>query len=469
MTLDPIRFNLTRRTTLIGLAATTLALPACRSSSRTLDADVIVIGAGLSGLYAAMLLEETGLGVQVIEALPRVGGRMHTLDHGDGYTEGGGQQIGASYARVLDVATQLGVPLYAETGRGPATSYWLNDSWQTGTVDIPEFPEAFRNTPPSSVLFRLLASAPGLDTPDGWMTAAPELDISAAQFLTQRGFSSQAQALVERALNANNLSTYSMLNLHRTWQLYQQSAGMGATQYVEGGSQRLPEAMAASLSRPVLTDHPVTAMSIEADRCTVRTSKGRFSASHAICTLPFPALRRIDGFTPPPVMAEAIDTLAYTQIMQVHMRARSNYWETDELAPNLWTDTQLERVFTGSGRDGGLTNYQRGWVNGDGVVPWMAEPETAMTRYTAQLAALRPASQGQVEPLALIDWTETNPYAGGAYYHWQPGQAAILAQTMGEPMGRMRFAGEHLGLLHTGMEAAMEAAERAALDIIEGR
>ena len=39
------------------------------------DADVLVIGAGLSGLNAAMLLEEHGMKVLVIEGRDRVGGR----------------------------------------------------------------------------------------------------------------------------------------------------------------------------------------------------------------------------------------------------------------------------------------------------------------------------------------------------------------------------------------------------------
>ncbi|GLQ20177.1 flavin monoamine oxidase family protein [Algimonas porphyrae] len=462
--------DLTRRHTLIGLAASSLLMPACQPSSRKLDADVIVLGAGLSGLYTAMLLEDSGFTVRVIEALPRVGGRMFTLDHGDGYTEGGGQQIGASYARVLDVAAELGVPLYAETGRGPATSHYLNDAWQLGSVDIPVFPEPFRNTPPGSVLFRLLARTPGFDRPDGWLDPAPELDISAAQFLTQNGFSQAAQGLIDRALNANDLSSYSMLNLHRTWQLYQQSAGMGATQYVEGGSQRLPEAMAASLNQPVLTDHPVTEIALEAGRGTVRTSRGSFTGAHIVCTLPFPALRRIrlSGFDTPLPLTEAIDGLAYTQIMQVHMRAKTDYWTTDDLAPSLWTDTDLERVFADSGRDGSLSGFQRGWVNGTGVAHWMHDTASAQQRYVQRLAELRPASQGQLDPLALIDWTTNNPFAGGAYYHWQPGQAARFGRDMGRPIGPLRFAGEHLGLLHTGMEAAMESAERTALDIIEG-
>ena len=43
------------------------------------EPDVIVIGAGLSGLEAALTLEENGLKVLVLEGRRRVGGRVYTL------------------------------------------------------------------------------------------------------------------------------------------------------------------------------------------------------------------------------------------------------------------------------------------------------------------------------------------------------------------------------------------------------
>ena len=70
--------RLDRRRFLAGLGLTALTVsPVCRLRAAE-SADAIVLGAGLAGLYAALLLEEQGLRVTVLEASDRVGGRVQT-------------------------------------------------------------------------------------------------------------------------------------------------------------------------------------------------------------------------------------------------------------------------------------------------------------------------------------------------------------------------------------------------------
>ncbi|MFC4492881.1 FAD-dependent oxidoreductase [Streptomyces ovatisporus] len=71
----------------------------------TPDADVVVIGAGLAGLAAAHHLTRAGLHVTVLEATPRVGGRMAT-ERVDGY--------------LLDRSGRLLCPAWPEFARLPA-------------------------------------------------------------------------------------------------------------------------------------------------------------------------------------------------------------------------------------------------------------------------------------------------------------------------------------------------------------
>src|SRR4030042_796675 len=80
-------------------------------------ADVIVIGAGLSGLQAAWALEQKGFKVLVLEGRDRVGGRVFTFGNVQGVPEAGGNIIYGDYRRLMDVATRVAVPLEDQVPR----------------------------------------------------------------------------------------------------------------------------------------------------------------------------------------------------------------------------------------------------------------------------------------------------------------------------------------------------------------
>src|SRR5687767_12801550 len=79
----------------------------------TVDADVVVVGAGLAGLTAARELTAAGASVVVLEARDRVGGRTLNHDLGDGQVvEVGGQWIGPTQDRLAALARAVGVETY---------------------------------------------------------------------------------------------------------------------------------------------------------------------------------------------------------------------------------------------------------------------------------------------------------------------------------------------------------------------
>jgi len=73
--------------------------------------DVIIIGAGLSGVYCASLLKKYGLKIAVLESSPRIGGRLKSIRDDKGGYELGGTYIGNSYQRVINVANRIGLEL----------------------------------------------------------------------------------------------------------------------------------------------------------------------------------------------------------------------------------------------------------------------------------------------------------------------------------------------------------------------
>ncbi|KAL3846763.1 hypothetical protein ACJMK2_017722, partial [Sinanodonta woodiana] len=75
--------------------------------------DVIVVGAGISGLSAAKLLNESGLKVLVLEARDRVGGRTYTIqDSKHGPVDVGGAYVGPTQNRVFRLAKEFGLQFY---------------------------------------------------------------------------------------------------------------------------------------------------------------------------------------------------------------------------------------------------------------------------------------------------------------------------------------------------------------------
>lgn len=465
-------WSLNRRSVLAGM----VALPACRASGKKLDAEIIVLGAGLSGLHAARILSAEGKDVMLLEGSERIGGRLHTVDHGAlGYTEGGGEQIGASYARLIDTATQLDVSLIPDSPIRRSTTYYYQgqnysaDQWKD--LKPSPFPEAFAGSSPSGPLLTLAGRNNPLKAPEDWFDPRfVDYDISAQDFLLSAGFDGDAQKLIDQALNGNSLRRYSMMNLYRTLQLYAQSRDMGPSMSVAGGAQRLPEAMAASLPRKVKTGQMIKKIMTEEDQVVIETQAGKsYRAEKCICALPFGALRHIEikAFMPAEQVT-AIDELPYTQIMQVHMKAKKAFWEEDGLALDMWTDLPVERIFADRGDDGNPNGLFRVWINGRGArrSVW-TEREKIAERIKAYMKTVRPASEGLFDVLTVQDWTETNPLAGGAYMHWAPGQIRKWAAIMGQPSSRLIFAGEHLSRLHTGMEGAMESGENAAFHLLD--
>jgi monoamine oxidase len=63
-------------------------------------------------------------------------------------------------------------------------------------------------------------------------------------------------------------------------------------------------------------------------------------------------------------------------------------------------------------------------------------------------------------------WYE-DPYAGGAFALFEPGQESLLQADIQRPEGRAYFAGEHCSLWHAWIQGALEAGIRAARQIHE--
>lgn len=464
--------SLTRRSAL-ALGAGALALPAIGAPRARLD--VAIVGAGLSGLHAARLLESEGYRVGVFEASNRIGGRILTLDDLPGSPNGGGTQIGGSYARMRKTCEDLAIATVEsrEADSRDACFHiggrlFLQRDWESAPENL--LPAAFKKIPPGMVLARLAASDNPLTDITTWREAEGfARDISADEFLAAKGLDAKARALADIGLNANALSTYSMLNVWRTLTLFALDRELGAIVVARDGTQRVPEAMAKSLSGDVRLNAPVAAITAKRRGAELILASGeRVRSDFVICTAPFAALRKVAIDAPlAPLQREAIAGLPYTQILQLHISVDLPFWERDGMPAEMWTDGPLERLFVGRDR---VTKQPNGsllsWINGAGAAALAGKSDAELEALVRrEIARLRPASEGKVRLLRVVRWTAENALAGGAYMHWAPGQAKNWAGGMGAPAGRLHFAGEHLSHLNTGMEGAFESGEAAAFQV----
>jgi monoamine oxidase len=459
---------------LAGGSALYLSWLGCGGPSIPLQTEgkVIVVGAGLSGLTTAILLEERGVEVSVLEGRDRAGGRVHTLDDVVGSPEGGGPVIGGSYERLLRIANTVTVNVGPSAGFEPTLLLHVNDqsvdfqAWAGSPANT--LVAAERQMPPSRILGYYAALNLPLEGPADWIDPRfAEYDIPLDEYLRRQGASDEALRLVNIAPNTNDIATSSAL-----WALrdaYRRaSAGGHGILAAEGGNSQLIDRMAAALKVPVQFGKTVTAVRSDDERVEVLCDDGSsHSAEYCVLTLPFSVLRQIE--IDPPLQGlqkEAVDEIPYTAITKYFLVPSRPYWEEDGQPPSMWTDTGLERIFPIRNQQGDIACLIC-WVDGARAQELDALTEQEQKEeILGELARIRPSSTGAVEVAKVVSWGR-DPYAAGAYAHYAPGQVSRLKATMAQPWQRLHFAGEHTAVESPGMESAVESAERAATEVLQ--
>jgi monoamine oxidase len=459
---------------LAGSSAVYLSWLGCGGPSIPLQTEgrVIVIGAGLSGLTTAILLEERGAEVTLLEGRDRAGGRVHTLDDVPGSPEGGGPVIGDSYERLLRIAETVKVDVGPSAGFEPTLLLHVNEQ----SVDFQAWAGSAANTmvaaerqmPPSRLLAYYAGQNQPLEGPADWIDPRfADYDIPLDEYLRRQGASAEALRLVNIAPNTNDIATTSAL-----WALRDAQRRAGAGGYgilaAEGGNSRLIAGMAASLREPVQFGKTVTALRSDEERVEVLCDDGTsHSAEYCVLTLPFSVLRQVE--IDPPLQGlqkEAVEEVPYTAITKYFLVPSRPYWEDDGQPPSMWTDTGLERIFPIRNQQGDIACLIC-WVDGARAQELDALTEEEQKKeILGELARIRPATAGAVKVAKIVSWGR-DPYASGAYAHYAPGQISRVKATMAQPWQRLHFAGEHTAVESPGMESAVESAERAATEVLQ--
>ncbi len=458
---------------MLGCVGTLVTLPApltsCGRSAG--DADVIIVGAGLAGLNSALLLEQQGVDVLVLEASERVGGRVYTHRDGSSHVDTGGSELSVkSYARVLDMMQRLDIATRPWAGAGVEFAYHVNGrtvppgDWPTSDANRLTGPA--RNAPPPFLGAMLLPRPAPLSHTGEWLEpTAARYDVPFGQFLRDGGADPEALRLIGSNLEADALDDVSLLWRLRAQKFNEASGTLADLRNVEGGMGRVTDGMAGLLSREVRLNTEVTALGTDRAGVDIRDADGnRYRARFAVCTIPLPLLRRV-RLEPAlgPRHAAAVARTPYGHHTDVFLHIREPFWEEDGLPPSLWTDTSLGTVLRMSWGDIGYL-----WIaiNGRANRQWRDQSDAeVMSGVLAELGRMRPSTVGRVEPRIVQNWS-ASPWTRGHLAYMAPGQISEFGGALTKPHGRIHFAGEHTSQMALGMEGAMESGERAAVDIL---
>jgi monoamine oxidase len=446
------------------------------------EADVIIVGAGISGLIAARTLLGVGLTPLILEADERVGGRILTEEVLPGLpVELGAQWIGDTHHRMFALAAELGVETYRQYDQGE-TSYDLAGS---GVLRENEFHAHFKDelSELQRVLRRLdkLAAEVPPETP--WLAPhAAEWDgMTAADWYDRQGLSPVARTLLEICtvgILAVPTVEVSFLHLLFTIQtcgvtadLFAESEGGAQTTRFVGGTGEIPKRLAALVTDRLVLDSPVQLIEHTADTVIVHCRGGLVARGRRVIVAISPMLAGRIMYDPP--LSGDRDQLTQRVPNGAAMKAFFVYdepfWRADGFNGQLISDVGPARMSNDTcipGDDHGVILL---FLEG-GQARTYARLAEADRRAALTAELVRHFGGKAAEPVAYVDgeWSERQWTRGCYNANHGPHVWTTYGHALSAPIGAIHWASTDTATYWSAyMEGAVEAGERAAQAIID--
>lgn len=430
---------------------------------------ILVLGAGMAGLTAALALVRRGHDVTVLEYQNRVGGRLLSIPLRDGqFSEAGGGHFRANMDRVLEYVRRFELPIVAMNDGFPR---YLIDGQTATSANLAGWPwplgDGERGVSLSSTLVRYLYQS-GIDIQTtlepGWPDAATlrRLDgLTLGDLLTRAGASDAFLAV----LNAQSgVFTTSFPALFAMPALAYHFGDQNLFR-VRGGNERLPRAMADLLAGRIVLDSPVTAIDQTGPRVKVTVRGGRqFVADAVISTIPFTVLPEV-AVRPEwsPGKRRMFAGMGWNNTVKVIVQTKTPAWLAQGVYgwPMAGGDRPWERVIDITGNEPGGHGNAFLYLNGPNADALLARPkETRAREIVESFRADMPDLFDEVILLEEFAWPE-QPWVRASFGGPPVGGGWMIGEWT-RPEDRIHFAGDFTTLKLGWVEGAIESGLRAA-------
>jgi monoamine oxidase len=446
------------------------------------EADVIIVGAGLSGMIAARSVLAAGLRPLVLEADSRVGGRILTEEVLPGVpVELGAQWIGDTHHRMFRLAAELGVQTFAQYDDGD-TSYELDGS---GVLREKDFRAKFAGelAELERVLRRLDELAAEVPVEAPWLAPrAVEWDvITADTWYDEQNLSPVARTLLEICtvgILAVPTVEVSFLHLLFTIQtcgvtadLFAESEGGAQSTRFIGGTSEIPRRLAALIADHIVLDVPVQLIEHTADSVTVHCRGGLVARGRRVIVAVSPTLAGRIMYDPPlsGVRDQLTQRLPNGSAMKAFFVYGEPFWRTDGFNGQLISDVGPARMSNDTclpGDDHGVILL---FLEGDQARTFGRLPQDERrTALTAELVRHFGSKAARPEFYVDGEWSDRQWTRGCYNANHGPHVWTTYGPALAAPIGVIHWASTDTATHWSAyMEGAVDAGERAAQAVID--
>lgn len=428
---------------------------------RESPADVVVIGAGLSGLTAARELAKEGLEPLVLEARERPGGRTHAVEVEGVTLDLGGEWVDEAHSSIRDLISEVGLEL-VPTGTGKKKA-----RWHVAGKTSDEMPLSDRDASVYGRMEDALIEASSGRNPETYHKHVPEDDVSVAGWLRREGMSEAGIHAVGTLVSScgstvpmGRMSFFSYANKVAS----RGGPGKGNEYRVAGGAGSVAKKVADELGERVRYSSPVVEVRQDERGVAVRylseDGPGEARAREVIMAIPFTCYRGIVfDPAPPPVFRRMFSGVTYGVVRKMHFVFDGML---DPL-PFTVTDTRLGYCCASqaAGDPSGIVSF----VGGDTLLLELGLSEEERKRRGVEM--LR-GLYDVPEPVAVVEKAWAHDYwTRGSYMIVAPGDLADFGEAMGQSFGNIHLAGaEGIVTAPSFMNSAVESGRRAATEVI---